>query len=252
MDFSELEDDFPQLEPILEPFEYSVPDFIPAEDYSSTVSAELAATPVYSDTSTKSQPQIVVENGRAEDERPEVSGKKAEKNRLKRKIERTKQKFPEKRKLIDKEGSEPTKKQLQLLRNRISAQRSRDRKKQELSELSNENQRLRENEAQLQAQLYEAQSEIELNKQILNKLSETSRNEYCKLRNELLCSHEGRYSRSYYRNPLLIATALLGTICMVALMSSAFVGNSGQSELAPRILVEKAEVPKEYSITELM
>lgn len=251
MDFREFEDAFPQLESILDPFEYSVPDFIPAEDYSSTVSAELAATPVHSDTSTKSQPQIVVENGRVEGERLEVSCKKAEKNRLKRKIEKTKQKFPEKRKLIDNESSEPTKKQLQLLRNRISAQRSRDRKKQELSELSNENQRLRESEAQLQAQLYEAQSEIELNKQVLAKLSESSRAEYYKHRSSLLRSHEDQTARGYYRSPLLVAAALLGTMCVLALMSPAFVANSGHSQLAPRILAER-QVPREYSVDELM
>jgi len=257
MDSKGLQEEFSQLDSILDPFEFSIPDFIPVEDYLSTTAIELAATPNYSDTSTNTQPQIIVENNRFEGEgkKSEAVSKVLDRNRLKRKIEKTKQRLPEKGR--SKDDMELTKKQQQLLRNRISAQKSRDRKKQELIELSDENKKLRESEAQLQTRLFEAQSEIELNKQIIGRLSENSQSEYYKVRNELLNNtEEWRYSRGFFRNPLLMATALLGTICMIALVSPSFISNPSQAiDFNQRILVENRtnqEVLKEYCITESM
>ncbi len=121
---------------------------------------------------------------------------KPRKDRLKEKRSKAKDKFPEKEKLIKKDKV-VDKKQKQLVRNRISAQRSRDRKRSEIVELREENIKLRIENEQLKARLAAAEGQV------------------------LQCGDSGpRHHSSGTKTPLLLAAAFVGCICIVCVVQT--------------------------------
>ena len=201
-------------------------------------------------------------------------GARKGKDRIKDKIAKAKEKFPEIKKLIKKEET-PSKKQLQLMRNRISAQRSRDRKRKELTEFGEENKKLLEEMKQLHQQLLITNNELAINQKVVDSLSEPSQKEYYRIRTDVLNTSSfaqddvewaGRPSGGRFRNPLMMATMFLACLCIVACFAPMFMGGSSPlvtvsttgTQLMPRLL-ETADSriesrypgPKLYSLAEL-
>ncbi len=202
------------------------------------------------------------------------------KERIKEKIAKAKEKFPEKRKTIKKETTGLSKKQLQLVRNRISAQRSRDRKRKELQDLAGVNTGLQSTISQLESQLSSANSELALNQRVVEALPEQSRADYYRVRNELLAMQSplasspdeqewaGRPSGGRFRSTLLMATAIVGCLCLVAVVcpfvmspGTGAASIQGAHQLVPRRLMVEGEKVAEgvrnqhrgesYSLSEL-
>eukprot|EP01022_Parablepharisma_sp_SALTPOND_P017103 TRINITY_DN2663_c0_g1_i2.p1 TRINITY_DN2663_c0_g1~~TRINITY_DN2663_c0_g1_i2.p1 ORF type:complete len:502 (+),score=2.60 TRINITY_DN2663_c0_g1_i2:352-1857(+) len=156
------------------------------------------------------------------------------KTRIKEKISKAKDKYPAKTKLIKKEPV-LDQKQKQLIRNRISAQRSRDRKKQEVNQLKQMNEFLERSKAETDEKLAMVSTELEMMKKTVELLSPESREEFNRVKAGLVnmgsdTEWAGRPSRR--RSPFLLAAAILGCICLIGCLSPfVFVGN-GPAPLA--------------------
>ena len=152
----------------------------------------------------------------------EVTDKDIRKLKIKEKISRAIDRFPDKTKLIQK-PEVSARKQKQLFRKRISAQRSREKKNQELILLRNENQMLRTSKTELEEKLVQTTSELEIMNKTVKMLPDENRHEFFRIRELLETSMdeteqwEGRPSRC--RGSLLLTGALIGCICLIACIS---------------------------------
>lgn len=160
------------------------------------------------------------------------------KSRIKEKINKAKNKLPEKVKAI-KKMSVIDKKQKQLVRNRLSAQKSRERKRQELLSLKETNELLIKSKCEVEERLALVTTELETIKTIVDLLSPESREEFNRISDNL---HQEQYlerKSPRCRGPSLILGALLGCLCIIGCFSAVtFGGIFVEDSLQARILVE--------------
>ena len=164
------------------------------------------------------------------------------KDRIKEKVSKAKDKYPPKTKLIKKEPV-LDKKQKQLIRNRISAQRSRDRKRQELSEMQVINDQLVKSKAETESQLAAAMQELGEMKKTVELLSPDSREEFNRIKAGLNNPQEevwaGRPSIKR-RTAFLMAGAMFGCLCLVACLSPFVITNGS----APAPMITQPVAPR--------
>ena len=182
---------------------------------------------------------IIVENNKS---------KKVRHSRIKEKVSQAKNKYPPKVKLIKKDP-EVDKKQKQLVRNRLSAQRSRERKKQELTDLKLENEVLARSKFEVEQKLAMVSSELDIIKNTVELLSPESREEFNKIHNELNQEYPiwtGKPTKC--RSPILLAGAFLGCFCLIACISPFIITNESIVIPQDRLLVEKtSEFEPQYA-----
>lgn len=153
------------------------------------------------------------------------------KSRIKEKVDKAKSKYPQKTKTI-KKVPVPDKRQKQLVRNRLSAQKSRERKRQELQDLRQTNEVLVKSKYEVEEQLALVTEELEMMKTAVDLLSSESRDEFNRIRDGLTQEQSWSGKSPRHRTPLLLAGALLGCICLLGVISAAsFVDRSPQARL---------------------
>jgi len=268
------EDEKNAIDPSELPLEIGQTEYMPSDDvYTTTIiDSAYSQSPPHIETLPDPLPELSEIHIKKED-----TDLESKKSRLRQKIERTKQKYPEKTKLISKEketNSELSKKQLQLVRNRISAQKSRDRKKQELVELANKNSELLQENTSLKNTLANVQNEIQVHNKTLEIMNETARNEYNRARNLILNELNINEAESHghngirFGNPLILASLLIiGVMCIIGTISmnsysTNFAAPVLSTDLVPsrRLLSSEPKNPdilpiktnSEYPISELL
>jgi hypothetical protein len=115
-----------------------------------------------------------------------------------------------------------SKKQWQLIRNRVSAQESRDRKKQERHKLLRENADFEQENKQLKERLQLKMSELNLCYKVVDQLSDRSKKEFKTLHKKLSSPFTQNNTvlamapKLNMKNPLLFGTFVLGCIALIA------------------------------------
>jgi hypothetical protein len=156
------------------------------------------------------------------------------KERIKEKITKAKERFPPKTKLIQKDDT-TTKREKQLVRNRLSAQRSRDNKKKELQCLREENNILSDENAELRTQLESANTELTEVHRILESLSPEAKKEYESLKERLLnvkTEESEKWSgrpRRGIKNPIILASLVISCVCIIACLTPVYFSSNSNS-----------------------
>lgn len=146
---------------------------------------------------------------------PIISEKaQARKQRIKEKVSKAKAKYPERKKAI-KKITVPEQKPSLAHRNRLSAQRSRERKKEELNLLRQANIELERAKIETEEKLASVISELESMKMAVSLLSPESRDEFSRIHASLTDDSPASAKGRKRRAPLLLAGALFGCICIV-------------------------------------
>ena len=183
------------------------------------------------------------------DNEPQIDNEKAKnrRSRIKDKVSKAKAKHPEKKKLIKKEPVDDRKQSL-VLRNRLSAQKSREKKKEEVANLKQANEQLERSKQETEEKLALANAELEAMKATVEQLSPEGREEF----NRIYFGFT--QSKPRYRIPFLMAGALLGCICLVCCIAPFMF--TEQIILTPpnRLLLEpgKYDLKTRANSTELM
>lgn len=148
--------------------------------------------------------------------------------RIKDKVNKAKAKYPARKKLM-KKVSVADRKQVLLLRNRLSAQRSREKKKEELANLKEINEQLEISKREAESQLASVSAELESMRATVDLLSPESKEEFNRLYFGLV---DPPAQRSKRRVSFLMAGALLGCICLVCCLAPFVLPQ--QTALVPR------------------
>ena len=136
----------------------------------------------------------------------------------KEKIKQNKYKYTERFKIIKKDTIED-KKQEVILRNRLAAQKSRDRKKLEFFELKSEKELLVKEKQSLEEKLSSVTSELEQMKSAVEQLSSESKKEFDEIMAKQTQENSWHGKPSKCRPSVLLAGALLGCICIICCIS---------------------------------
>eukprot|EP00826_Nyctotherus_ovalis_P033610 TRINITY_DN2732_c0_g1_i4.p1 TRINITY_DN2732_c0_g1~~TRINITY_DN2732_c0_g1_i4.p1 ORF type:complete len:296 (+),score=63.17 TRINITY_DN2732_c0_g1_i4:178-1065(+) len=180
-----------------------------------TVQRDLFRSPLFeaapSPSTDPPEDSFTVENAKA----PIVNEKaQARRQRIKEKVSKTKAKYPERKKAI-KKVAVPGQKPSLAHRNRLSAQRSRERKREELNMLKQANIELERAKIEAEDRLALVTSELESMKTAVSLLSPESHDEFTRIHASLSETSPTSASRRKHRAPLLLAGALFGCICVV-------------------------------------
>jgi len=177
--------------------------------------------------------------------------KEMNKCRMKEKLMKARSRCLEIKKLIMKEPINP-RKEKRLLKNRASAQKSRERKALELEGLRQENEQLRKINIETETKLSEVTTELNLMKKTVNLLSSDSHEEFNRTRDslEFIADNESQYNRpSNFRSSILLAGALFGCLCVIGCISPLIIENNKNAfDVEPqiRLLESSASMFNDY------
>lgn len=162
--------------------------------------------------------QLTIEEMKVEQEK---MLKEMNKYRMKEKLLKAKSRLPEGDKAIKKEPVNP-RKEKRLLRNRMSAQKSRERKMHELNMLRAENEELRASKAEVEEKLLKATVELDIMNKTVKLLPTECREEFARIKETLEYTVDSELwltKSTKRRNSFLLAGALLGCICLIGCIS---------------------------------
>eukprot|EP00826_Nyctotherus_ovalis_P039413 TRINITY_DN3790_c0_g1_i5.p1 TRINITY_DN3790_c0_g1~~TRINITY_DN3790_c0_g1_i5.p1 ORF type:complete len:350 (-),score=61.36 TRINITY_DN3790_c0_g1_i5:360-1409(-) len=162
--------------------------------------------------------QLAIEEMKIEQEK---MLKEMNKYRMKEKLLKAKSRIPEGDKAIKKEPINP-RKEKRLLRNRMSAQKSRERKTHELNMLRAENEELRASKAEAEEKLLKATTELDIINRTVKLLPTECREEFTRIKETLEYTVDSELwltKSTKRRNSFLLAGALLGCLCVIGCIS---------------------------------
>jgi len=125
-----------------------------------------------------------------------------------------------------------TKKQRQMMKNRVAAQESRNKKKKEFDDLKSENDRLKIENDILRQQLLHKQTQINSIFEVVDRLSAESRTEF-EAKRKGITSNAIRRPFPIFKLPVIMSALMLGVICF-----GCFFGVYSKSLATERVSIE--------------
>jgi len=164
-----------------------------------------------------------------EESSKESSKAESKKSKLRKKAEQHKDRNPPKTKAIKKD-KELDKRTKQLIRNRISAQRSRDRKREELETAKEQNDLLRKEIEEKTQKLSEISREFEETKQAIERMNHEAQEEFYRQKALVSSNSQQNTRRSFGRiNPkIALIGTFLGCLCIIGCLTP-FMGNTNNA-----------------------